>query len=381
MAGVTVVVPTLGRPSLGVLLTALATAEPAPLTVEYLVVDDRADRAAGLVLPPGFDAKVLTGRAAGPAAARNLGWHAARHEWVAFLDDDVVPDPDWLVRLAADLTGAPAHVGGVQGNLRVPLPADRRPTDWERVTAALTDGEWITADMAYRRAALDRTGGFDERLPRAFREDAELAHRVRRAGWALTRGTRTVTHPVRPEGRWVSVRTQRGNADDALLRHLYGRRWRDTLGIPPGRRHRHAALTAAAVAATGCAALAVATGRHRRAAGTGGRGWWTAAAAGTAAVWAAGTAEFAAARIAPGPRDRHEVVTMLATSAVIPPVATAHWLRGWVRWRGARPMFEPLDATYRVPGRPAHADRPLRGAGPDRDDRPTGAGPAPEARR
>jgi hypothetical protein len=346
-AGVTVVVPTLGRPSLGVLLTALAAAEPGPMTVEYLIVDDRPDRGADLALPPGLDAKVLTGRAAGPAAARNTGWQAARHEWVAFLDDDVLPDPDWPARLADDLTGAPAHVGGVQGNLRVPLPPDRRPTDWERVTAALAEGEWITADMAYRREALERTGGFDERLPRAFREDAELAHRVQRAGWALTRGARTVTHPVRPESRWVSVRTQRGNADDALLRHLYGRRWRDVLGIPPGRRHRHAAVTAAAVAATGCAALAAATGR---------RGWW-AAAAGAAAAWTAGTAEFAAARIAPGSRDRDEVVTMLATSAVIPPVATAHWLRGWVRWRGAQPMFEPLPAAYRVAEQPRHGGR------------------------
>jgi hypothetical protein len=240
---------------------------------------------------------------------------------VAFLDDDVLPDADWLPRLVADLAAAPDYVGGVQGNLRVPLPAHRRPTDWERVTAALADGEWITADMAYRREALQRAGGFDERLPRAFREDAELAHRVRRAGYALSRGTRTVTHPVRPESRWVSVRTQRGNADDALLHHLYGRRWRTVLGIPPGRRARHVAVTAAAALAVAAAA----TGRRRTAALLG-------------AAWLAGTAEFAAARITPGPADPREIAAMVATSVVIPPVATVHWVRGWVRWRGARPL-------------------------------------------
>jgi Glycosyl transferase family 2 len=327
-AGVTVVIPTLGRPSLTALLDALSMADPCPLPVEFLLVDDRADRRHPLPVPAAVEAKVLTGHAAGPAAARNVGWQAARHEWVAFLDDDVLPGPDWLRRLAADLTVAAAHVGGVQGRVRVPLPADRPPTDWERVTAALADGEWITADMAYRRAALASAGGFDERLPRAFREDAELAHRVRRAGWTLVRGTRTVTHPVRPESRWVSVRTQRGNADDALLRRLYGRRWRSALGIPPGRRPRHVAVTAAAAAALGCAVAGVVTRR------TG----WLAAAAAAGVAWAAGTAEFAAARIRPGPRDRHELVTMLATSAAIPPVATVHWVRGWVRWRGARPV-------------------------------------------
>ena len=319
-AGVTVVIPTLGRPSLTALLTALAPALSGA-NVELLLVDDRIGAQAELPVPPGVDAKVLTGRAAGPAAARNVGWHAARHEWVAFLDDDVLPDADWLPRLLADLAAAPDYVGGVQGNLRVPLPEHRRPTDWERVTAALADGEWITADMAYRREALQRAGGFDERLPRAFREDAELAHRVQRAGYALARGTRTVTHPVRPESRWVSVRTQRGNADDALLRRLYGRDWRTTLGIPPGRRARHVAVTAAAVLAVAAAA----SGRRGAAAVLG-------------AAWLAGTAEFAAARITPGPADPAEIATMVATSVLIPPVATAHWLRGWVRWRGARPV-------------------------------------------
>jgi glycosyltransferase involved in cell wall biosynthesis len=318
MTGVSIVVPTLGRPSLTVLLSALAV----PDLAEILVVDDRADRAQPLDVPVG---KVITGRAAGPAAARNIGWRSARHEWVVFLDDDVVPGPDWPARLAGDLAAAGPEVGGVQGRLRVPLPADRRPTDWERVTAALADGEWITADMAYRRSALAAVGGFDERLPRAFREDAELAFRVSRAGWRLVRGDRAVTHPVRPESRWVSVRTQRGNADDALLRRRYGPRWRSLLGVPAGRRRRHVAVTAAAATALACAIAGAVSGR---------RGWSRSAAV-AGAAWAAGTAEFAAARIGPGPRDRREVTTMLATSVVIPPVATAHWLRGWWRWRGA----------------------------------------------
>jgi glycosyltransferase involved in cell wall biosynthesis len=318
MTNVTVVVPTVGRPSLIPLLDALAGDR-----AEILVVDDRPDQRVALTVPG--HVKVVSGPARGPAAARNVGWQSASHDWVAFLDDDVLPDPDWLDRLTADLAGADETVGGVQGRLRVPLPPDRRPTDWERVTAGLADGEWITADMAYRRTALARLGGFDERLPRAFREDAELAFRVRRDGWSLQRGRRTVTHPVRPESPWVSVRTQRGNADDALLRRIYGPHWRTALRIPPGRRPRHAAVAGSAAAALICAAAAGATGR---------RGW-TVAAAVAATAWAAGTAEFAVARIAPGPRTGREVATMLATSVVIPPVAVAYWLRGWWRWRGA----------------------------------------------
>jgi glycosyltransferase involved in cell wall biosynthesis len=316
VTGVSVVVPTLGRPSLGTLLAALG--EPSS-PVEIIVVDDRTDQTRPLDLPPGADVKVLAGPAAGPAAARNVGWRAARHEWIAFLDDDVRPGPDWWQALAADLAGADPSVGGVQGNLDVPLPAGRRPTDWERVTAGLADGAWLTADMAYRRAALEQTGGFDERFPRAFREDAELAHRIRAAGWTLRRGHRRVTHPVRPESTWVSLRTQRGNADDALLRRLYGARWRDRLEIPPGRRHRHALITAAGLGALLCRAA----GRRTAATVLG-------------AGWAAGTAEFALARIVPGPRDGREVATMVATSVLIPPLAVYHWLAGAYRSRAAR---------------------------------------------
>ena len=346
MTGVSIVVPTLGRPSLGALLRALG---PLPDGMELLIVDDRQDRRTPIELAPDTPARVVAGRAAGPAAARNTGWQAARHEWIAFLDDDVIPEPGWPARLADDLRDADAdeaRIGGVQGRLWVPLPAGRRLTDWERVTAGLADGEWITADMAYRRAALARAGGFDERLPRAFREDAELAHRVRRAGWELRLGTRSTAHPVRPEHRWISVRTQRGNADDALLRHLYGKDWRTVLGIPPGRRHRHAAITGCLAAALTCTAVAVAAAAGRGNAGPARA--LTVAATLAAAGWAAGTAEFAAARIAPGPRDRREVTTMLLTSVAIPPVAIAHWLRGWMRWRGAKPLTEVSAGLTRI---------------------------------
>ncbi|NEC66234.1 transferase, partial [Streptomyces sp. SID9727] len=53
------------------------------------------------------------------------------------------------------------------------------------------------------------------------------------------------------------------------------------------------------------------------------------------ALWAAGTAEFAWARIAPGPRTGTEVATMLATSVVIPPLAVLHRGLGGIRHRRA----------------------------------------------
>jgi histidinol-phosphate phosphatase family protein len=141
---------------------------------------------------------------------------------------------------------------------------------------------------------------------------------VQDAGWRLMLGERRVTHPVRPAGRWVSVRAQAGNADDALMRRLHGAGWRRRVGAPSGRLPRHVAITAAAVAAL---AGAVSGGRKLAAIG--------------AAGWLAGMAEFAAARLRPGPRTPAETVTMLLTSAPIPPVATIARLGGELRHRRA----------------------------------------------
>ena len=62
-----------------------------------------------------------------------------------------------------------------------------------------------------------------------------------------------------------------------------------------------------------------------------------------AAAWAAGTGELAWARIAPGPRDRDEVVTMLATSAALPFAATGWRVAGLAtaRRRARRPSATP----------------------------------------
>lgn len=319
-----VVVPTIGRDCLAACLRALAAADGRP-PEEVVVVDDRADPATRLPLAAAGvlreRTRTLRTGGRGPAAARNAGWRTVRAPWTVFLDDDVQVLPDWSRRLAEDLTAADATTGGVQGRLRVPLDPDRRPTDFERGTVGLEHAAWATADMAYRTAALAEVHGFDERFRRAFREDADLALRVSDAGWSLRRGRRTTRHPVRDADRWVSVRAQRGNADDALMSALHGRDWWHRARAPRGRLPRHALVAAMALAAP---ALALA-GRPR-AAGT------------CAALWALGTGEFALARILPGPRTAPEIATMLATSVVIPPLAVGHWLTGLARHRKAVPL-------------------------------------------
>ena len=347
-----VVIPSSGRPSLAALLDALerergeSAAAPARRMSSHapmagirrrssfddawrcvVVVDDRG--AAGRREPLGVSAhvRVVPGPARGPAAARNAGWRACDSEWVAFLDDDVEPERGWAARLAAELAAAAPDVGGIQGRVVVPLSPGRRPTDWERNTCGLETARWATADLAYRRGALEAAGGFDERLPRAYREDADLGLRVTAAGWRILSGERIVRHPARPAPAWVSIAKQAGNADDVLMRRLHGPGWRERAGVPAGRRRRHAAVTVAV-------AGALAARRPRVA----------------AAAWLAGTAELAWARIAPGPRTPGEVARMAWTSALLPFAATGWWLWGHatLRRRLAAPRGSAAPADPRA---------------------------------
>lgn len=291
-----VVVPTIGRPSLHALLHSLARAS-GPLPERIVLVDDRRDATDALALDD-IDERLrsriilLRGKAAGPASARNVGWRACEAPFIAFLDDDVLVENDWLECAAADIARLPDAAAGTQGRVHVPLPDDRPATDWERNVAGLQSSAWITADMIYRREILERLNGFDERFRRAYREDADFALRVFDAGYTIERGTRGIVHPVRPADSWVSVRLQAGNADDALMSAIHGRDWRTRASAPPGRWPLHVATVLCFTA------------------------------------WAALTAEFAWRRIAPGPRTPSEIRTMLLTSAVIPFAAVYHRVRG-----------------------------------------------------
>jgi carbamoyltransferase len=317
----TVVVPTVGRPSLTALLQALGRAS-GPRPVEVLVVDDRPDGGDLTAFLPGDDVlpvRVLRSGGRGPAAARNVGWRHARTEWVSFLDDDVLPDDDWPARLAEDLAGLAADVAASQGRVRVPLPADRRA---HRLGAAHRGAGRRPVDHRRHQLPAQRAGAgrrLRRALPARLPEDADLALRVEDDGGRLVVGDRWITHPVRPVDDWVSLRTQAGNADDPLMTRLHGPDWYERAGRDQGS--------------------AVAARRHdgrRRVGPRAGRSPSPRLAAlATAAGWPAGV-ELAWARIAPGPRDRAEVRRMLLTSFAIPPAATWHTLRGQWQHRAPR---------------------------------------------
>lgn len=210
-----IVIPTIGRSSLCELLDSIDIQRYQPEAVH--VVQDTYRR--------------------GPAWARNQGWRECRSEWIVFLDDDVVLPDDWSDHLINDLA-VPSVIAGVQGNIEVPLHSITL-TDDERMTLGLTRATWASADIAYRHHVLELLDGFDERFPRAYREDSDLALRVHDSGFLLCQGERTTIHPLRQDPFWASVKRQRGNADDVYMLRKHGIDWRQRAQTPRGRIRTH----------------------------------------------------------------------------------------------------------------------------------------------
>lgn len=295
-----------------------------------IVVDDRAQRHEPLDLPHGVQVIRTRRPRSGPAAARNCGWQAARAPWVVFLDDDVMPTPAWSRALADDLAGAGVRTGAVQGRLLIEAEAS---TDRAFELVALADAAWATADLAARRCALEHVGGFDERFPRAYREDADLAIRLRRAGWQLRLGAREAEHPAAAREPWhAAVRRQAGNMDDALMRALHGPDWRHDAAAPTGRLRRHLVIVLGTVLG------AVAPWRRVRTAGR--------------AVATCGLGELAAVRLRGAGGEPRTIPGTLAASIAIPFAAVGYRVAGTVRAARLTRGGAATDA-----GTPPHAPR------------------------
>lgn len=314
-----VVVPTCGRPELlDRCLASLLDQDLDPRDYEVIVVDDQgSDETRCLVegwskraRARGVEVRYArTGSARGPAAARNVGWQAARSEIIAFTDDDCVPTPSWLRH------GLEVFVDGVSaasGKVSMPLPDP--PTDYERNASSIQDAEFVTANCFCRRGDLAAVGGFDERFKLPWREDTdffftllEREKRVARAAAAI------VVHPVR-RPRWgISLAQQRKSVFNALLYKKHPDLYREHLPAPVAGYY--------AIVGAGVAALAGVLLRRPRLT-------WL-----SASLWTILTARFCVSRLRGTSRALRHLAEMVVTSSLIPPLAVFWRLWGAIKFR------------------------------------------------
>lgn len=174
-------------------------------TIEVIVVLDGA-KLPKMIENSVYDRPVtfISTERAGPATARNIGWRRASGEVIAFLDDDVIVELNWLDDLRRWFMAHP-DAGGVGGRVdpvHASNPVSRMMTDQIHLEHQKGAHGWrlITANAAFRRSALESVGGFDQDFLLAGGEDFDLCDRLGEAGHevGMTRSARVVhRHPTK----------------------------------------------------------------------------------------------------------------------------------------------------------------------------------------
>ncbi|MDW8352289.1 MAG: glycosyltransferase family 2 protein [Anaerolineae bacterium] len=207
---VAVVIPTVrGRSWLPACIAALR--QQTFRDFEIIVVDNGSSDGSAAWLEAQSDVRVIRNeRNLGFAAACNQGIRAGRAPFVALLNDDTQPEPQWLealMRAIRDPTSLvpslrSARVGTCASLMlfadrptvvqSAGIAVDRAAIAWDRLRGcpadcveAQTPSEVFGASggaCLYSRAMLDEIGLLDERFF-AYLEDVDLAWRAQRAGW------------------------------------------------------------------------------------------------------------------------------------------------------------------------------------------------------
>lgn len=181
---------------------------------------------------------------AGLSRAYNAGFRVTDAPVVACTDDDVVVPRDWLTNTAAAFDDD-AGVGLLYGQVLVPASLAHAPegtivpslvwSDRERLHESKHNFKvWgMGANMAIRRVAMDKVGGFDEIMgggaPLRSSQDFDFALRMYRAGYAvlLDPDVRVDHYGARTADQWPGTLVAYGIGDGAFFgKHM---RCRDML--------------------------------------------------------------------------------------------------------------------------------------------------------
>ena len=159
---------------------------------EVVVVDSASTSAEPGRVATAAGARVVRADRPGTSLARNLGWRAAAHELIAFIDDDVFVDEGWADAMARAL-GADERawvtgwIGVPEDQLHIPEPNPTMLVEHPMTLDADRRGTLgASANMGAKRRLLEEVGGFDERFgPGTWvsaAEDVELFDRFLLAG-------------------------------------------------------------------------------------------------------------------------------------------------------------------------------------------------------
>ncbi|MCL4215958.1 MAG: glycosyltransferase [Candidatus Hydrogenedentes bacterium] len=163
----------------------LACLDQTQAPVEVIVVDDGSrDRTADIAVR--LPVKYVHQEQCGPAAARNHGARMAAGAILVFTDSDCVPTRTWIEKLLAGFDAEDIVAAG--GSYGIANPESRLARIIHAEIRARHDNMADSVDflgsfnVAYRKAAFEAAGGFDENFTQASGEDNDLAYRLTQLG-------------------------------------------------------------------------------------------------------------------------------------------------------------------------------------------------------
>jgi GT2 family glycosyltransferase len=145
---------------------------------EVIVADDGRTTTAEVMIRYRFPwVRWVKGPGIGPAANRNAGAAVAKGAWLAFTDDDCLPQPEWL---RGFWTAIAAHPGLTVFEGKT-VPDRPRLTLAEHSPIGSQAGNLWSCNFAILRSQFEQLGGFDSQF-RVCMEDNDFALRVRQGG-------------------------------------------------------------------------------------------------------------------------------------------------------------------------------------------------------
>ena len=171
---------------------------------EVIVSDDGYESTAQEMIQQNYPwAKWVAGFRKGPAANRNNGARYARGEWLAFTDDDCLPDPQWLESYGEAIANHKSYLV-FEGRTYVDRP---RKNLAETSPINESGGYLWSCNFCIQRQLFESLNGFDERFPYAAMEDVDLRLRLTKYGHKfLFIKTASVCHPWRHKGGWKKLK-------------------------------------------------------------------------------------------------------------------------------------------------------------------------------
>ena len=160
---------------------------------EIIIIDDFSTDNTGRLIQDLGDSRIKylkNDNWLGITPSRNNGVRKAKGEIIFFTDGDCTVSKNWIEEGLNSMRNL--NCVGVEGKICY-VSKNYKPTFSDHVMENRHGGTFMTGNMAYKKVAIEKVGGFDERL--TYLEDRDIAFRIMKHGTICFNPEMIVYHP------------------------------------------------------------------------------------------------------------------------------------------------------------------------------------------